>query len=314
MLSRVADHVYWMARYLERAEHASRVIDVHLNQALDRDQFGSTAWARVATAIGDPCDPSHASAETVLSNAFNPARDTGLRATIRAARENARQVREQISAETFQTINALYLNTLTAKHQPMLAGEPVNFFSDVQDACYRLHGILDNTMAHSQPYHFFQLGRFMERAQSTAKVLHAFLDPTGLAQKGDAGFDAVGLLQCCTAFESYHRTENPTLTPRSTGTYLLLAPDFPRSLRYCAEHISQAANALAQLTKTPRADRLARRIGRFQSALQYTDSIYIADHGLAAFLDDLQSQSEQLHEAVYRTYIVYPLDTLALSA
>src|SRR5579871_5791870 len=167
MLSRVADSLYWMSRYLERAEYTSRVLGVHLNLMLEHDLgAGGARWPRVVAALG--------SQDKRDGEDFAAAESYGLSqivTSIGAARENARQVREQISSEMWEEINRLF-------HESKRIGTPERFraqpFDLVHTACESAHlfkGITDSTMLHGEGWQFIQAGGFIERVQHTARLM-----------------------------------------------------------------------------------------------------------------------------------------------
>lgn len=175
MLSRVADSLYWMSRYLERAEHCARLIDVHLNLMLDQSpESAEHRWRRVWSFLGDDAsvDASTTDAPTLTHALIF---DTGNRSSIvscmLSTRDNAQQVREQISSEMWEQINRLFHQVKRAASDDVSHVQPLEFLSAVREGAHLFHGLSDSTMNHGEGWQFIQTGRFMERANATAALL-----------------------------------------------------------------------------------------------------------------------------------------------
>src|SRR5579862_2432275 len=167
MLSRVADSLYWMSRYLERAEYTSRLMGVHLNLMLEHDLgSGGARWPRVVAALGSKDEKEgqdFASAETYgLDQIVN---------SIGAARENARQVREQISSEMWEEINRMFHQSKRIGTPERFRAQPFDLVNAVTESGHLFHGITDSTMLHGEGWQFIQAGRFIERVQHTARLI-----------------------------------------------------------------------------------------------------------------------------------------------
>ncbi|HLI78323.1 MAG TPA: alpha-E domain-containing protein, partial [Acidobacteriaceae bacterium] len=185
MLSRVADSLYWMARYLERAEHTTRLLDVNLSLMLDETASSSDhRWQRLLQSLGAPKrlkweGNPYALAEALI---FDLELKISVVCCITSARENARHVREQISTEQWQRLNSLYLDVIRPEHRKLLqAGSPEvsseapsNFLLQVMETIHQFQGTTDSTMSHGEGWLFIQVGRFLERASETAALLEAY--------------------------------------------------------------------------------------------------------------------------------------------
>src|SRR5438270_2385277 len=176
MLSRVADNLYWMSRYLERAEHTARLLDVNLHGMLDQTaESADHRWDRVLTALstslpdGAGHDPYRIT-QALTTDASNPA---SIVSCVAGARDNARQVWEQISSEMWEQINRLYLSVSRKRMDEIWQGEPHAFFVDVKEGVHLFQGITDATMTHGEGWQFIQVGRSLERAGETAILLDA---------------------------------------------------------------------------------------------------------------------------------------------
>ncbi|NJN19690.1 MAG: alpha-E domain-containing protein [Oscillochloris sp.] len=315
MLSRVADNLFWMSRYLERAEHTARVLGVGLNQMLDQTgQLAAPRWARLLTALAIPPgeemgDPAVILRELVF-NAENPA---SIVACIAMARENARQVREQISSEMWEQLNRLYLRVRKADFASIWAGDPAEFLQEVKEGAHLFQGVTDATMSHGEGWHFIEVGRYLERAVATSSLLdvyfHALLEPIPGEPPLEYN-DWVSLLKCCTSFETYCKTYTADVQHRCVAEFLLLNAESPRSVRFAADRLQHGLNAIAQATGGRPGGRVERLAGRLRASLDYAQVDEIMNESLHSYLESVQRQCGAIHMAIYQTYISYPVDTV----
>lgn len=312
MLSRVADSLFWMSRYLERAEHIARVVNVNLNLTLDRAPADAARhWGRLLTSLPDPPPwaprtPIDASERTTVDLANRES----IAACVGAARENARQVREEISTEMWEEINRLYLTVRRPAPEAGWTAGTHEFLTSTIGGVHQFQGVTDATMTHGEGWHFMELGRFLERAGSTAALLEVQYRECEWSADQAPGVSEfvewVGLLKSCCAFEAYCRQYTADVRPRRIAEFLVLHSDFPRSVHHAAGRIQQSLRALSHTTgrANGRADRLA---GRLCSSLDYgqMDEI-IAD--LPGFLRDIARQTSQINAAVLQQYVAYPIE------
>src|SRR5580765_2220079 len=319
MLSRVADSLYWMSRYLERAEHTARLVNVNLYLALDRAPIDAAHhWGRLLASLRMP--PSMPSDADLAAHATGQVLDLANRdsiaASIAAARENARQVREQISSEMWQQINRLFLSVRRDAPDPGWTGRTHDFLMSVIEGVHLFQGITNATMTHGEGWHFIELGRYIERASATAALLDVqYRDFSGTAlPPSTVGeyVEWVGLLRSCCAFEAYCRHYTAELRPDRIAEFLILNAQFPRSVRYAARHIQSSLQAIGQQNgrAAGRAQRLA---GRLLASLDYGQVDEILNDNLQAYLDAIVRQANQINVAVHQQYVQYPVDQ-ALSA
>ncbi|HYZ85956.1 MAG TPA: alpha-E domain-containing protein [Bryobacteraceae bacterium] len=316
MLSRVADSLYWMSRYLERAEHAARVLDVHLNLALDHSaDSAKLRWHRILTCLlpGSVKAGPNETTSTIESLVFNTANRSSIVSCIMAARENARQVREQISSEMWEQLNRLYHDVRRASIEDVRDSQPTEFLTAVRERNYLFQGIADSTMNHGQGWHFIQLGRYIERACATATLLDVhFTDftrsPDWDTPQGEH-LEWVGLLRSCTAFEAYCKVYTAELRPSRIAEFLLLNEEFPHSVRFSVENIQRALNAISSTSPTRKADRPRKLAGRLAAALTFTQIDEVLAGGFHQTLENVQRQCQQVHGAVYQIYIAYPIQS-----
>ncbi|MDX1990865.1 MAG: alpha-E domain-containing protein [bacterium] len=314
MLSRVADSLYWLSRYLERAEHTARLLDVHLGLMLEQSspERDRDRWLRVQSALRTACHVDRADTLDVVKElTFDPDNTASILASITAARENARQVRERISTEMWGQINRLYLFMRDVKPENALSVEPHRFFQTMKDQVQMFQGVTDSTMSHNEGWHFIQLGRNIERASAVAALLDVHFSGFPYKQidhtRSDY-FEWVGLLKCCTAFEAYVKVYTADLRPSRIAEYLLLNEDFPHSVRFSADCIQTALNSIADATDTRKSSRVHRLAGKLRAALSYGQIDEIMDDNLSAYLRDIQRQCSDIHTAAYETYVAYPIE------
>ncbi|MEO6924912.1 MAG: alpha-E domain-containing protein [Bryocella sp.] len=322
MLSRVADSLYWMSRYLERAEHATRLLDVNLNLMLDEGETGSDQrWMRVLQALGKPRrmksggDPY----ELARSLTFNTENKSSVLSSIMRARENARHVREQISTEQWHRINSLYLDVTrselrTPMQEQALDGSsetPTAFLHQVLEAVHQFQGVTDSTMSHGEGWQFIQVGRYLERTSATAMLLEAYKDVISTeidgAAEGTEYLEWMGLLRSATAFEAYCKVYTADITPDHILEFLLLDPEFPHSMRFSVDAMVKALEAIQKVSGKSRADELRRVAGRLEASLAYASVDELLSGDWVAYLRNIQKQCQAVHEMIYHLYVDYSI-------
>ncbi|QPC84141.1 alpha-E domain-containing protein [Phototrophicus methaneseepsis] len=312
MLSRVADSLYWMSRYLERAEHTGRLLDVHLNSTLDAPKKEELARIHRLQQCLSVAPNGIDTTEGLLEHFTFAADDTTTIITnVTLARENARQIREQLSSEMWTQLNTLYLSVLAARSSGLWRSAPHDFYIMVKEGAHLFQGITDATMNHGQGWHFIQIGRYLERALNLLNLLYVhFQDETWL-ERGDVGtqryFELVAILKSVTAFEAYCKVYNPNLQSRWIAEFLLFNEAFPRSLRFCVDTIQASLLTLADATQRNRGTRLYRASGRLQSSLSYDEISDITD--LRAYISSVKEQLLDIHVMLYGTFVNYPIET-----
>ncbi len=256
MLSRVADSIYWMSRYVERAENVARFIDVNLTLMLDTSTGAGQQWEPLVNTTGDHelFKQRHTvatEANTIHFLTFDDENPNSILSCLVAARENARSIREIISSEMWEQLNTFYLTVKAEAERPGAPAKPHQFFTDVKLASHLFNGVTDATMTRNEAWHFLEMGRMLERADKTSRILDVkyFILLRSVADVGSP-FDEVqwaAVLRSASAFEMYRKTHG-RITPGGIITFLLLDPDFPRSVRSC---VDRARNSLHAITGTP---------------------------------------------------------------
>jgi len=315
MLSRVADSLYWMSRYLERAEHTARLLDVNLNLMLDESSTSSERrWLRILHALGYPQDVGWEGDPYALTRTL--AFDTTLKASIVScivcARENSRHVREQISTEQWQRLNSLYLQVTKPGIEDELHGD-AEFLQTIMEAIHQFQGVTDSTMSHGEGWQFIQVGRFIERAAATAMLIEAYHDdlwnhPERIAE-GNEYLEWMGLLRSATAFEAYCKVYTADLTPDRILEFLMLDAQFPHSLRFAIDAMQCALEGIQRESGKRRADALHRMGGRLQAMLSFTSIDDVMDQDVIAVLRNIQLQCRGIHNIIYELYVDYSVQT-----
>ncbi len=310
MLSRVADSVFWMARYVERAENVARFIDVNHNLTLDLGEELADQWAPLVYTTGDYeaffARYGEASRENVLKFlAFDEKNPNSILSCISMARENARTARETISSDMWEELNRFYLLVRNAVREG--ASADFEFFAQVKRASHLLIGTTDATMSHGEAWHFARLGRLLERADKTSRILdvkYFILLPE--ADDVGSSLDVVqwsALLRSASALEMYRRIHG-RIVPTRVVDFLMLDCDFPRSIRYC---VCGAERSLHEITGTPDGrfeNRAEQELGKLRSGLDFTSIDDIIARGLHEFIDDVQAGLNRAAETIFNGFFL----------
>ncbi|PSB05133.1 alpha-E domain-containing protein [Merismopedia glauca] len=310
MLSRVANSIYWLNRYVERAENVARFIDVNLNLLLDSPTGIIQQWEPLVHTTGDielfrerygTATPENA----IQFLAFDKTYPNSIISCLSAARENARSIREVISSEMWQRLNTFYFLVKDAAQSPPLSALS-EFFAEVKMSSHLFSGVTDATMTHNEGWHFGQIGRFLERADKTARILdvkYYILLPS--VKDIGTTLDEIqwmALLKSASAYEMYRKWGQHRIKPIAVTEFLILNREFPRSIQFC---LLQAERSLHQITGTPVGtwnQSVERAVGKIRSELEYLTIEEIVKMGLHEFLDGLQSQINNVGAGIYQAF------------
>jgi uncharacterized alpha-E superfamily protein len=308
-----------MSRYLERAEHTARMIEVDLQLRLDQSPEASAdRWLRLLEALQAPAPENGiidaASLTHILTlDRTNP---SAILSCVAAARENLRQVREQSSTEMWEQLNRLYLqvNSTTAGEAWLLHSHV--FFRAVQEGAHLFHGVTDSTMSHGEGWQHIQLGRFVERTDALARLIgtHFGRVPHSLDQvvESEEFLEWVGLLKSCAAFEAYCKTYTAEIRPLRVAEFLLLNPEFPHSVRFSVDRVHAALTAIAEMTER-KAEQPVRLAGRLQATLSFSQIDEIMATGAGGYVDSIRWQCGQAHTAIQQVYFDYSAESALVS-
>ena len=306
MLSRVADSLYWMSRYLERAENAVRQLDVTMSLMLDTsDTSAETRWERMMVALGNPPGMEWSGDMETMARklVFDGLNRASVAFCVNGARENARQVREEISSEMWEQLNRLFHDVTGSELQANDDSGAMRIVTLVREGSYRFHGVTAATMNHDEAWHFIQLGKYIERACNLCVLLDAYF----AVDKHADDLDWVGLLSSCAAFEAYCKACTAELKPDRIANFLLLKPEFPYSVRYSLDRMHEALTAISTLSLSRRTDQIERLIGRLRSMVAYVQVSEVI-RNLHKYLAEIIEQCRDLHAAVHEVYIDYPIE------
>jgi uncharacterized alpha-E superfamily protein len=306
MLSRVADSLYWMSRYFERAGHCARVLEANYNLMLDPSRPSTEQrWHKIVASLGPGADRNGADPQsTVARLTSEPSDRSSIVSCLSAARDNASQVREQISSEMWERLNALYHEVTHSSALPEKISEPLRLVAAVREGSYKFHGVTDATMNHGEGWQFIQLGKYMERACG----LSVLLDAHFFSAEDADDLDWIGLLASCGAFEAYCKVYTADLKYERVAEFLLLNSEFPHSVRFSAERMHDALRAIRESSSGPRAAHIERIIGGLRASLAYVQVNEIMAQDLHRYLNGVIEQCRNLHAALHEVYIEYPIE------
>jgi uncharacterized alpha-E superfamily protein len=311
MLSRVADNIYWLNRYIERAENVARFIDVNLHLMLDLPSESQQQWEPLVTTTGDRDIFEENFGEYTRENAiqfltFDPDYPSSILGCVHRARENARSVREVISSEMWEQVNRFFLMVQEAAFSDFdVMFEPHEFFKEVKMSGHLFEGIMDSTMAHNEAWHFGRLGRFLERADKTSRILDVkyFIILPDVSYVGTP-FDNLqwaALLRSASALEVYRKTWG-RIDPRKVVEFLVLDTEFPRAIRFCVSRAEESLRSITGSAHGTFANRAEQLLGRLRAELDFASTEEIVSTGLHEFLDGLQAWLNEVGETIYGAF------------
>ncbi|MBT3876266.1 MAG: alpha-E domain-containing protein [Nitrospina sp.] len=312
MLSRVANSIFWMSRYLERVENAARLIETQLHMLLDLPSLREdpNAWKPLVDITGDGEYFSEKLGAPTRENVmffhtFDGDYPHSIKSCLTSARENARSVREVIPSEIWEMINKLYLDVAGMGTSLKAFTNPHKFYSDIKMASHLIIGIAYTTMSRGEAWHFAQLGRYLERADKTSRILDVkyFIMLPRLDYVGSSMDNVLwsALLKSTNSFEMYRKRFN-LISPQNIVDFLIFDREFPRSIIYCVSHAEQS---LFRITGTPVGafnNELERQCGKLSGKLNYSNVSEVMSIGLHEFLDGIQSDVNNLDNAVFENF------------
>jgi uncharacterized alpha-E superfamily protein len=315
MLSRVADSLYWMGRYLERAEHSSRLLAVRLESMIEQSkEDADRAWARVAAALSaDEFAPqSHDAFAITAALSFSNHNPSSLLNSLRLARDNARQVREQLSTEVWEHLNRLYLRLQSVNVETIWVHQPARLFRETLEELFTLEGVIFTTLRHGEGWYFLELGRYTERAQLLSRLLdiHFGARASGGVAPPPKYLDWIVLLKYCTAFEPYCKAHTAAIKPETIASFLLFDAEFPHSVKFAIDRMHESLARVAPGAPQQRRALCERLAGRLKAAVDFGQIDELMGGTLDAFLVEITRQCEGIHDAVYAAYIAYGAETV----
>ncbi len=308
MLSRVANSIYWMSRYLERADNVARFVDVNSRLVLDslRDR-GPRQWEPLVLASGDDADfqarydiADETSVVKFLT--FDPDNSNSILSCVGHARENARTIREVISSEMWETINSLY-HFVEEHRRKRKIDDLLEFYAQVKRANNMLTGLIENTMSHGESWHFSRMGRLLERSDKTARMLdvkYFLLLPN--PQYVGTPYDSVewgAVLASASGFEVYmkrfHRVDY-----KGVAQFLILDEHFPRSIRSCVRGAAWSLSRIVDMVQTPVSAH--GEMAKLEDMLETAQVENLLGAGLHEFVDVFQFNLNVVDQALYKSF------------
>jgi len=307
MLSRIADSLYWMSRYLERADGTARLLEINLTHLLEAEDALPEAaeWMPLLNICGHEAlyaestggsEPSAARVTEFMTR--DPENPGSIRTSLRLARENARVVRDRISKETWEAMNEVWLRSEDRLRHP----PGPDYFRWLRSEVARFHGLTVGTMMRGEPFGFYLLGFFLERADMTCRLLdvkyHLLLPDLAKIGSPLDYYQWAALLRSLSGFEAYRRKHHQ-LRPIDVAEFVVLDPDFPRSLRFAVDRMQQALLAIGPAAGNSEA---LGAVAELVELLEKQDAASLFHRGLHEFLTDVLDGVSRLHEALRGEY------------
>lgn len=309
MLSRTADHLFWMSRYIERAESLARLLDVTWQMSLVPQSLAAANQNWNAIIALNSLEEEFADRYSAV-NAENVLRfmvsDTGNHASIlsclRLTRENAHAVRGTITSEMWETMNSTWLEAREKSFEQIANAGVGEFFDWVKMRSSLSRGTTLGTLLQDEAYHFIRLGTLLERADNTARILdvkYHVLRPYG--DEGATDFYQWGaLLRSVSAFEVYRKAYRDVITPERVAELLILRSDMPRSLHFCLNGVVKNLELIANR----QSGEIQRQAGLLHAQLHYARIEDILEHGLHEYLTDFMDRIYMLGDGVSKNFLV----------
>jgi uncharacterized alpha-E superfamily protein len=314
MLSRIADSLFWMARYMDRAENTARLLDVTYNMLLEQEQQTYVLrWDAVITITGGQAAFANLCREAALDNVcdfllFRPENPDSVVKCISCVRENARAIRDRMSREMWENVNGLYHRVREMQENVEIRTNPHAFCREIITGSHAFNGITDSTLPHDEGWQFLQAGRALERAEHTVRVvdveyhkLVAALEPGSYA--GTQQWMAV--LKSVAAYEIYRRVYHSAIEPQKVAELLILHPQHPRSVRFNVAWLQNSLRAISGAGLHSYANEAERITGKLHDSMVYDRIEDIFARGLHSFLSDVEHSCRVIGEQIARTYFYY---------
>ncbi len=315
MLSRVADSLYWMSRYVERVENLARFVDVNWHMSLDVPGDPSSQWLPLVAVTGDKelFDSRYSSADrdsVIQFLVFDAEYSNSIISCLKAARENARTVRQFITLEMWEHLNQMFLAMRKAVTNRTPAGLNHEFFTEIMADCQLFTGITDATMSHEEGWNFMHLGRMIERADKTTRLLDVkyFILLPSVSYIGTPYDDLLwaAVLRSASAFEMYRKRYHQ-ITPERVAQFLIFDRYFPRAVHHCIAMADRALHAISDTPPGTFRNLAEKRLGRLKAELDFIELEEVMETGLHQFLDNFQESLNEVGDAIFKTFFALRL-------
>lgn len=318
MLSRVANNLYWLSRYLERAENLARLVDVNRYDELDAynqetDSTDDETHPLILTtnsqeSYASACEEADEEIDVVWFVTFSDANGESIRQCLAQARENARMVRDQISEDIWLELNTFHLFVQSDAAEQLWSEQPELFYRRTIRTCLLFSGLINATISHDEGWNFIQAGKFLERADKTTRVL----DMLAFEESPDKG-KLISALRSCSALSAYRAELRGDITLKNVMSFLLFSPSFPRSVRFCLRYVDEHLHAISGTPSNTYSNEAERITGSTLAQLNFSGVDSVLSVGYHEYLDQLQGVFNQIGDEVYDTYIRLPQETETLS-
>src|SRR6476646_7573637 len=315
MLSRVADSLYWMSRYIERAEDNARIAEVNIQMLLDvtnqQEPDPNQQWDPIISSLEVnelftslyPNPDGRAVLDFVSLQKKNP---NSIVSCLTRARENARTTSEQISSEMWEQINKLYLFARSESAKKLVKASPYEFFKRIIAGSHLFQGITDATMTHGEGWDFIRIGKLLERADCTSRILdikYHILLPSGERVGGNIDtIQWMSVLRSCSALEAYRKIYFGQVAPWKVAEFVITHPEFPRSIRFSVDSLDAALHRISGSPETSYANEAERLSGRLRYDLDFATIADIFDYGLHEYLILTQRRLAEISRALFKIY------------
>jgi uncharacterized alpha-E superfamily protein len=311
MLSRTAQNLFWLSRYIERAENTARLLDVTYRMSLmpSAESRQDEQWSPLLV-IGSSADEFGArygqvgSASVLEYMGFDSANPSSILACVAAARENARAERSAISTEMWESLNATHLELQSKKYKDFAKDGLRSFFDWVKERSHLFRGVTFGTMYRDDAFHFLRLGTFLERGDNTARILdikyHQLMPGERMNGEAVDYFQWGALLRSVSAFRAYRQAYRDTVDPQKIAELLILDSDMPRSLLYCFEEVLNVLGTLCG-ARPRECQRLA---GEIHASLKFGRIDRIVSGGLHDFLNGFLIRTNGLAAQIQRDFMM----------
>lgn len=321
MLSRVAESMYWMSRYMERAEHVARIVGVNFNMLMDLGELAHSMQEKQWQGVMRILRLDHLPEGAALLSAsdrnlgqrvsefmtFNPANRNSLFSCLTKARENARSIRENISAEMWETLNTLYWSLLADDARQRLEESPQQVFHSVMMGSLLFQGVADQTLPHGQGWQFLQVAKYLERIDMTCRIIDTKFNIM-LEQNVETPLNNIqwmAVLRSCSSIEAYRRRHVGDLDPQRLAAFLILDKESPRSIRFCVREAQKAVVGIADCVHPQEIDPAERILGRLSSQLEFAETREFSGAGLKYVLKQILENTAEAASAIQRSYFLH---------
>lgn len=310
MLSRLADAIYWMNRYIERAENYARFIDANYNLSMELPPDMAEQWKPLIVATGDwtlyqSFYKDTGKEHVVNFLVFDINNPNSICNSLIRARENARVARPEITKEVWEQVNYLYHLVKDINHKAWKKKDPRDFFNEIKKGCQLVNGIFDATISRTDGWHFGKAGQYLERADKTSRVLdvkyHIILPSSEAVGTPFDLMQWASLLKSVSAYDMY-RKKYGKLTPFEIAEFLILDKQFPRSILRCLLYAEQSLHTISGRNGSGYTNNAEKQLGQVRSQMEYTDISNILEIGMHEYLDDIQKQLNLVSNSVYETF------------